>query len=178
MWPGVASAVGARCHNENATNENDVTMTIAGFWRYGDWRHVATGWYALIVDNYWYFSSFNNWRPVLSGLEDSLFFNIGAYNYQQHCAQRKAPAYKLLTGRFWGLSPRRGHTLHRWWWNLAYFIPHWCNHKGNWNFLRTFYQKSEYKRPAGVYPLRDFHEIRRVCISFQDALTVKIFSAP
>jgi len=24
-------------------NENDVTVTIAGLWRYGDWRHVATG---------------------------------------------------------------------------------------------------------------------------------------
>jgi len=33
-----ASAVGARRHNEN-----DVTMTIDGLWRYGDWRHVATG---------------------------------------------------------------------------------------------------------------------------------------
>jgi len=33
-----ASAVSARRHNEN-----DVTMTIAGLWRYGDWRHVATG---------------------------------------------------------------------------------------------------------------------------------------
>ena len=33
-----ASAVEAIRHNEN-----DVTMTIAGLWRYGDWRHVATG---------------------------------------------------------------------------------------------------------------------------------------
>jgi len=40
-----ASAVGARHHNEN-----DVTMTIAGLWRYGDWRHVATGCTALV----WY----------------------------------------------------------------------------------------------------------------------------
>jgi len=29
------SAVGATRHNEI---ENDVTMTIAGLWRYGDWR--------------------------------------------------------------------------------------------------------------------------------------------
>ena len=27
-----ASTVGARCHNEN-----DITMTIADLWRYGDW---------------------------------------------------------------------------------------------------------------------------------------------
>jgi len=38
-----ASAVGARRHNEN-----DVTMTIAGLWRYDDWRHVATGCTALV----------------------------------------------------------------------------------------------------------------------------------
>jgi len=43
MRTGVASAVGARRHNEN-----DVTMTIAGLWRYGDWRHVATGCTTLV----------------------------------------------------------------------------------------------------------------------------------
>jgi len=43
MRTGAASAVGARRHNEN-----DVTMTIAGLWRYGDWRHVATGCTALV----------------------------------------------------------------------------------------------------------------------------------
>jgi len=36
-------ATSARHHNEN-----DVTMTIAGLWRYGDWRHVATGCTALV----------------------------------------------------------------------------------------------------------------------------------
>jgi len=39
--------------------------------------------------------------------------------YRQHCAQRKAPVLKLLRGRVWGFSPRRGDTLHRWRWNLA-----------------------------------------------------------
>ena len=39
-----ASAVGAR-----RQNEDDVTMTIAGLWRYGDWRHVATGCTALVL---------------------------------------------------------------------------------------------------------------------------------
>jgi len=43
MTTGAASAVGARRHNEN-----DVTMTVAGLWRYGDWRHVATGCTALV----------------------------------------------------------------------------------------------------------------------------------
>ena len=32
----------------------------------------------------------------------------------------------------------------------------------------------EYKRPAGAYPLRDFQKVYSVCISFQDALDVKI----
>ena len=41
-----ASAVEAIRHNEN-----DVTMTIAGLWRYGDWRHVATGCTALVDFN-------------------------------------------------------------------------------------------------------------------------------
>ena len=39
-------------HNENGGcerhNDNDVTMTIAGLWRYGDWRHVAMGCTALV----------------------------------------------------------------------------------------------------------------------------------
>ena len=54
------------------------------------------------------------------------------------------PAFSLLRGRFWGFSPRRGYTLHRWGWNLAWrrgpmeegtfgplfhakFHPHRCN---------------------------------------------------
>jgi len=32
----------------------------------------------------------------------------------------------------------------------------------------------EYKRPAGTYPLRDFHKICRIYTPFQDALAVKI----
>jgi len=27
---------------------NDVTMTVDGLWRYGDWRHVATGGTAVV----------------------------------------------------------------------------------------------------------------------------------
>jgi len=37
-----ASAVGAR-YGARRHNENDVTVTIAGLWRYGNWRHVTTG---------------------------------------------------------------------------------------------------------------------------------------
>ena len=41
-------------------------------------------------------------------------------------------------------------------------------------FLLRFDQNVEYKRPAGVYPLRNFHKICRVCTPFPDALSVKI----
>jgi len=42
-------------------------------------------------------------------------------------------------------------------------------------FLLRFDRNLEYKRPAGAYPLRDFHKICRVWTPFQDALGVKIW---
>jgi len=61
----------------------------------------------------------------------------------------------------------------------AKFHPHRCNDKGvgppKLTFLLRFDRNVEYKRPAGAYPLRDFHKICRVCISFQDALGVIIW---
>jgi len=57
--------------------------------------------------------------------------------------------------------------------------PHRCNDKGvgppKMKFLPRFDQYVKYKRPAGAYPLRDFHKICRVCTAFQDALAVKIW---
>ena len=54
-----------------------------------------------------------------------------------------------------------------------------CNDKGvgppKLKFLLRFDENVEYKRPAGAYPLRDFHKICRVCTRFQDALGVKIW---
>jgi len=51
--------------------------------------------------------------------------------------------------------------------------PHRCNYKGvgpqKLKFLLRFDQNVEYKRPAGAYPLRDFHKICRVCTPFQGA---------
>ena len=59
----------------------------------------------------------------------------------------------------------------------AKFHPHRCNDKGvgpqKLKFLLRFDRNLEYKRPAGAYPLRDFHKICRVCTSFQDALRVQ-----
>ena len=53
-----------------------------------------------------------------------------------------------------------------------------CNDKGvgppKLKFLLRLDRNMEYKRPAGAYPLRDFHKIRKVCTSCQDALGVKI----
>jgi len=59
------------------------------------------------------------------------------------------------------------------------FHPHRFNDKGVGRqkrnfFLLRFDQNVEYKRPAGAYPLRDFHKICRICTPFQDALGVKI----
>ena len=39
--------------------------------------------------------------------------------------------------------------------------------------LLRFDQNVEYKRPAGTYPLRDFHTSCRVCTSFHAALAIK-----
>jgi len=60
----------------------------------------------------------------------------------------------------------------------AKFHPHRCNDKGTGptklKFLLIFDQNVEYKRPAGAYPLRDFHKIFRIYTPFQGALAVKI----
>ena len=60
----------------------------------------------------------------------------------------------------------------------AKFHPHRCNDKGigplKLKFLLIFGQNVEYKRPAGAYPLCDFHKICRICTSFQDASAVKV----
>jgi len=95
--------------------------------------------------------------------------------YRQHCSQRKPPVFNLLRGRFWGFSPRRGDTLHRWGWNFACRRDHLRGiGPPKLKFLQRFDQNVEYKRPAGSYSLRDFHKICRVCTPFQDALAVKI----
>ena len=60
----------------------------------------------------------------------------------------------------------------------AKFHPHRFNDKGigppKRKFLLIFEKNVEYKRPAGTYPLRDFHKICRICTLFQEALAVKV----
>jgi len=56
------------------------------------------------------------------------------------------------------------------------FHPHRCNDNGigppKLKFLLRLDQNVEYKRPAGTYPLRDFHKICRICTPFQDELLI------
>ena len=56
--------------------------------------------------------------------------------------------------------------------------PHRCNDNSigplKLKILLIFGQNVEYKRPAGAYPLCDFHKICRICSSFQDALAIKV----
>ena len=80
---------------------------------------------------------------------------------------------------------RTGRTSGLFWWRTegpllhAKFHPHRCNDKGvghqKLKFLLTFDQNVEYKRPAGAYPLRDFHKICRASTAFQVALGIKIW---
>ena len=64
-------------------------------------------------------------------------------------------------------------------WRRGPFSPHRCNDKGvgppKLKFLLRFDRNLAYKRPAGAYPLRDFHKICRVCTSIKDALDIKIW---
>jgi len=89
------------------------------------------------------------------------------------------PVYNLLRGRFWGFSPRRGDTLHRWRWNLAWrrgprYPPpcqisplHRCNDRGagpqNWSFYSDLTQMWNINAPQR----RNFAGKRmpRVCYS-------------
>ena len=56
--------------------------------------------------------------------------------------------------------------------------PHRCNNKGavppKVKFLLRVDQNVEYKRPAGAYPLRNFHKVYSVCTPFHVMLAVKI----
>ena len=123
------------------------------------------------------------------------------YTWHLHCVitgsiarSANLPVFSLLRGRFWGFSPRGADTLQSFAPMLvkfgveegtkgpllrAKFHPHRCNDKGvgppKLKFLLRFDRNLEYKRPAGAYPLHDFHKICRVCTSFQDVLGVKIW---
>ena len=46
--PYVRNGGRGQLSSECRHNENDVRMAMAGLWRYGDWRHVATGYTAVV----------------------------------------------------------------------------------------------------------------------------------
>ena len=75
-------------------------------------------------------------------------------------------------GEIWRGGRDRRSLLH------AKFHLHRCNDKGvgppKLKFLLRFDRNLEYKRPAGAYPLCNFHKIYRVCTPFQDTLALKI----
>ena len=70
------------------------------------------------------FAAMSTWQTdILSlvSLPSLLLIPAGLWHfYRQHCVQCKELVFKLLRCRFWGFSPRRGETLHRWGWNLAW----------------------------------------------------------
>jgi len=138
-----------------------------------------------IVVSHWPVINVKNlWTKCLL-FQSSGFYKYGKLTLVTGSIARSAklPVFSLLRGRFWGFSPRRGDSLHRWGWNLARRrgpkVPssvqgtkgpllrakchnHPCNDKGvgpqNWNFYPDFDRNVEYKRPAGAYPLRDFQK--------------------
>jgi len=84
------------------------------------------------------------------------------------------PVFNLLRGRFWGFSARRGVTLHRWGeiWHEGgdRKYPNPCQisppsvqrqeyKPPKLKFLHRYDRNVEHKRPAGAYPVRDFHKI-------------------
>ena len=102
---------------------------------------------------------------------------------RQHCAQRKAqviyftqrPILRIFAPQGRHVAPMKVKFGTE---EGTFGHPHRCNDKGigplKLKILLIFGQNVEYKRPAGAYPLSDFHKICRICSSFQDALAVKV----
>jgi len=56
----------------------------------------------------------------------SIYVILLISSYRQRCAKCKAVLF-LLTGRLFTFSPRRGYTLNRSKWNLAWQIEPWVS---------------------------------------------------
>ena len=121
-----------------------------------------------------------NCQPCKCTMENfgSIQKQFSSTDYRQHCAQCKSAGISFTQRpilRFF--APQGRHVapmgvkfdveegtevpLLR-----AKFHPHRCNDKSvgppKLKFLLRFDRNVEYKRPAGAYPLRDFHKICRV----------------
>ena len=154
-------------HDNNNNNSSSCSNNVGGFY----------------VDRYSYVQSPQKPRHV----QQVVYFITGSI-----ARSANLPVFSLLRGRFWDFSPRRGDTLHRWGWNLAWrrgpkvpsstpnSTPNRCNDKGvgpkKLKFLLRFDRNLEYKRPAGAYPLREFHKICRVCTTFESAFQTYNFT--
>ena len=90
--------------------------------------------------------------------------------YRQHYAQRKAPVFKLLRGRFWGFQPHRGDMLHLWGWNLA-----WRSGLGRSAKFHPQFTKILLNFRILTYSLHNFYEICSVRSTFRDVLAIKIW---
>ena len=74
--------------------------------------------------------------------------------------------FNLLRSRVWGFSPRRGPSPPPYQISPP-SVQRWGYRTPKLKVLLRFGQNVEYKRPAGAYPLCDFHKICRVCTAFQ-----------
>ena len=83
--------------------------------------------------------------------------------YRQHCAQRKPAGISFTQRPILRFFAPQGRHVAPIGVKFAKFHPHRCNDKGvgppKLKFLLRFDRNVEYKRPAGAYPLRDFHKI-------------------
>ena len=66
-------------------NENDIIMTIAGLWRYGEWRHAAMGCNVLGQKRR---SQGQQWQVRSEGHRSTKFRQKTCYNCQWHTARR------------------------------------------------------------------------------------------
>jgi len=100
--------------------------------------------------------------------------------YPQHCTQRKAPVCKLLRGDFEVFRPTGATrcTNEGEIWHCTKFHPHRYNDKSigppKLKILLKFDQTLDINSQQEAYPLRDVHEICRICTSFHSALVFAI----
>jgi len=136
----------------------------------------------LLMSSCFHLSTSRWWWFMLMNAAAGDLTNRRTRCYRQHCAQRKASALlrEILSFFF---APNGRHVAQMGdeiWHGVSTQGPHLrakfhlnrCSGKGTGppklKILRNC------KRLQGRINLRDFHEIYRVCISFQDALAVKI----
>ena len=99
--------------------------------------------------------------------------------YRQHCAQRKAPVFNLLRGRFWGFSPRRDETLHRWGWNTPIgATPIGATVRAqdpqNWYFYWDLIRMCNINAPQGRTPCESFTKFAEFVPRFRCVIDVRI----